>query len=235
MLAGLLLAGACAKPVFVETDVAPREFAPRRLVLVPFRAVEGAVELVGRRANDADRAAPRTDGAAAIDGDDGLVSGEAAALVTAGVLSALTRVGAFEVIPPGEVILALRGIDEADHLARLVEVFAPDAIVSGRVLRFDGRIGQAGSAIGPSHVIFTLDVTSPQGQRQWRAVYEEAQSSLFEDLSSFARARERGFRWVGPESLARYGSREVVRAFAHRAGVDAAGLDRSGAPAEENR
>jgi hypothetical protein len=90
---------------------------------------------------------------------------------------------------------------------KVTTAFSPDALLLGRVRRFDERKGGE----QPAAVGFDLELRAPDGALLWSGSYDETQRSLSEDLGSFGRASERGFRWVSADALASYGARELVR------------------------
>jgi hypothetical protein len=135
----------------------------------------------------------------------------AAELVTARVLEALVQSGRFTVIPPGDVRLAIAELGERVSIQQLrekvVSSFKPDALLLGRVRRFDERDGGE----RPAAVSFDLELRATDGALLWTGSYDETQRSLSEDLGSLGRASERGFRWVSADALASFGARELVR------------------------
>jgi len=149
-------------------------------------------------------------------GVQGRVATESVELVAARVLAELAELEGYRVISPVEVRMALLGpqsIDaplealDASGRARLVGAFAPDALLFGRVRRFQERDERG---LGRSAVAFDLRLEAPDGSRLWSGSYAEEQRGLLEDLRSLVRAWSVGFRSVPPERLAAEGARALV-------------------------
>ncbi len=136
-------------------------------------------------------------------------------LVTARVLEALVQEGRFDVIPPTEAVLALRGAgfptDAQAVGGALRAAFGCDAVVSGSVGRFIDRVGGPRGVTRPASVAFDLEVRDPSGTLLWRGRYDETQEDVAANLSTLSRARERSFEWVTADALAAYGARGLVR------------------------
>ena len=139
----------------------------------------------------------------------------ASSVVTARVAEALAEWAHLDVVPPGDVKLWLQGprsaVDPALLGDELRAAFGADAVLTGRVRRYVPRQGGSAGAARPASVRFELELRTPEGVLLWQGSYDETQSSVNEDLSSFQRASERGFRWVTAEALARYGARELMQ------------------------
>lgn len=136
---------------------------------------------------------------------------DAARVVTARVLEALAGVADLDVVPPEEVERTVAAkLDPAVAVPALHSRFGVDGVLSGVVKRFVTRVGSEAGVTRPASVWLQLELRDPTGAVVWRGSYDETQRSLTEDLGSFSRARERGFRWVSAEELAAYGARELV-------------------------
>lgn len=140
-------------------------------------------------------------------------------LVTARLLGAFDRHRTFELVSSAEVVTAL-GRDVASSPAdrvracgRLSQTFGVQGILFGTVERFQQRVGGERGVTRPAAVRFRLELRSRTGEVIWRGIYDEAQQSLAADPRSLQRVRERDFRWVTAEELARYGARELVLAL----------------------
>ncbi len=145
-------------------------------------------------------------------GEEAMVASET---VTARVASALVQWGGLEAVPPGDTQLWLRNVSAPSNPRRLgrelSSAFGVDAILTGRVRRYWAREGGPRGASRPASVWFDLEPRTPGGELLWEASYDEVQRSVSEDPGSFARWRERGFRWVTAEELSRYGARELMQ------------------------
>lgn len=156
---------------------------------------------------------------------DGAVEEDAASVVTSRVLEALGESDRFEVVPPEEVERWLAahgptgaGIRSPEGVREIARGFGVDAVLVGRVHRYTSRVGGERGSSRPASVGFDLELRSADGARLWTGSYDEAQRSLNENLFAIGRARERGFRWVTAEELARYGARELVSRLEEDAG-----------------
>ena len=145
-------------------------------------------------------------------GEEAMVASET---VTARVASALVQWGGLEAVPPGDIQLWLQNVSAPSNLRRLgselSSAFGVDAIMTGRVRRYSAREGGPRGASRPASVWFDVGLRTTGGELLWEASYDEVQRSVSEDPGSFARWRERGFRWVTPEELSRYGARELMQ------------------------
>ncbi len=137
----------------------------------------------------------------------------AANVVTGRLLEALYDLRTFQVVPPSEVSTALgasTGLDSLESNVLLHGTFGVQAVLRGKLVRFQQRLGGPRGATRPAAVSFTLELSGADGLVIWRGSYEEVQQSLADDPGSFSRARQRNFRWVTAETLAQYGARELI-------------------------
>ncbi len=181
LLLGFALA--CATPV--STEVREPKVPPilRKVVILPFASE------------------PAPGGSVAADG---------AAVVATRVLQAMTQETELQVISPDEAARA-RGASDSPTGEELRSLFGCDAVLTGTVRRYVERTGGPGGSSRPAAVWFSLELRSPDGELLWSGAYNETQRALSEDLGSFGRAWQRGFRWVPAAELAAYGARELVR------------------------
>jgi len=184
LLVGLALG--CAAPFSTELRAPTAPPILRKVVILPF-------------ASD-----PAPGGSVAVD---------AAAVVATRVLEAMTQETRLEIVPPGEAA-RVRGVAEVPSGEELRGQFGSDAVLTGSVRRYVERSGGSGGSSRPAAVWFSLELRSADGELLWSGTYNETQRALSEDLGSFGRAWQRGFRWVTAADLAGYGARELVRALA---------------------
>jgi hypothetical protein len=118
---------------------------------------------------------------------------------------------------PGFVTTQLRDALEGQGALRVVDGEGADASLGGQIRRWSQREGSTTGVRRPASVWLVLELTDRDGRVIWSGVYEETQPPLSEDLLSFSRAWERGFRWVTAEELAEYGLRELVGDLAREA------------------
>ena len=199
-VAGLVMACAQPPPVRTETYAGAdtRGIDVRKLAIAPFRTAD-SFEAVGGR---------------------DLSGREAALLVERFVSEALTARGV-EVVPAGDVRTALR-IDDPELalpppaiVARVVsQEFGAPAVLYGTVYRMRERGGEAiGSAI-PASVWFEVSlVRAPGGALLWKAVFNETQQPLGDNVLRARRYPGGGTRWLRAEELARWGARELAAGF----------------------
>jgi hypothetical protein len=201
-LAALTLVAAlgCAAPQTVRTQAFGSETTGldiRKVAIAPFRA--------------ADAYAPASERDAS--------AREAAQLVERFVSEALVARGV-EVVPAGDVRTVLR-LDETAAppplgiIAKVVaQEFGVTAVLHGTVYRVRERTGEALAAAQPASVWFEVTlVGAPGGARLWKAVFNETQQPLNENILNARRYPGGGTRWLRAEELARWGASEVAREF----------------------
>ena len=103
---------------------------------------------------------------------------------------------------------------QSETKLRIVAESESDAVLTGLVLRYVEREGSASGVRHPASVWFELELRDRAGAVLWTGTYEETQAALSDDVGSFPRVWERGFRWVTAADLADYGARTLVRELA---------------------
>jgi hypothetical protein len=197
-----LLALGCAQAVQSQSFPALQERteAVKRLAVAPFE-VRGTLALAPREA--------------------GATPPSVAAILVARHLSEAIAARGTEVIPAEDVQRAL-GIEDpaaqripSSTLARLVfERFGADAVIVGAVHRYRDRRGEAMGAMEPAAVGFEVTLlNAPQGQKLWRATFDESQAPLSDNIFNAGRYPGGGSRWLTAEELARWGAEEVALAL----------------------
>jgi hypothetical protein len=86
-----------------------------------------------------------------------------------------------------------------------------DAVLFGRVIRFNERVGAAGGVKSPASVafdLFLLDVK--MGDIIWSARFRETQEPLSENILALGKFAQRRARWLTAEELAREGIKKVI-------------------------
>jgi hypothetical protein len=196
----LLAAFGCAAPQTVRTEAYGGEAAGldvRKVAIAPFRPAEAYSTASGRDVS----------------------AREAAQLVERFVSEALVARGV-EVVPAGDVSTVLR-LDEATAPPPLgivakvaAQEFGVTAVLHGTVYRLRERTGEALAAAQPASVWFEVTlVGAPGGARLWKAVFNETQQPLNENVLNARRYPGGGTRWLRAEELARWGATEVAREF----------------------
>lgn len=143
----------------------------------------------------------------------GMLDSDAVRIVTTRVLQALTQETNLQIIPPDETLL-VPGAGGRTGAELLEKNFGADAVLTGVVRRFVERSGGPSGSSRPSAVWFTLELRTTGGALLWSGTYNETQAALSDDLGSFRRAWQRGFKWVTAADLAGYGARELAQALA---------------------
>ncbi|MFO7494942.1 MAG: hypothetical protein R6X05_04820 [Desulfobacterales bacterium] len=142
--------------------------------------------------------------------------------LTEQLMAALTARGDFELIPPdaaGGVVQQLVSPDgrPLPPLALLQDVgreMDADAILLGRVYRFEERIGAKFSAQRPASVTFDLLlIRVADGRILWTGRFEETQKSLSENLFNLGTFVRRGARWISAQEMAQTGLEQMLQTF----------------------
>ncbi len=148
----------------------------------------------------------------------GTIEPDAVKVVTARVLEALTQETDLQIIPPDKTSL-VAGADGPKGGQALRHNFGADAVLTGVVRRFVERSGGPRASSRPSAVWFSLELRTIDGTLLWSGTYNETQAALSENLGSFGRAWQRGFKWVTAADLAGYGARQLAQALAEEAAL----------------
>lgn len=137
-----------------------------------------------------------------------------AAIISRQLYSAMTQLPNWQIVSDREVRemepLVPPGSPEA-RARRLGQLVYADAVISGRLLRFQEREGEAIGAMNPASVAFVLEVWDvKRGDVVWTARFDETQKSLSEDLLSLGQVASRGVRWLRAEELSLEGVKKAV-------------------------
>lgn len=128
-----------------------------------------------------------------------------------------------EVVAPGELEAAAAARGEsvpssnADAAVRMAAELDATAVVLGRLMRFQDRVGSAAGATVPASVAFEVlvyDVAS--GRWLWTGRFDETQLSLSADVLRARRLPGGGTRWLTGQELASWGAAETARLIASR-------------------
>jgi len=94
---------------------------------------------------------------------------------------------------------------------RLGQLVYADAVISGRVLRFREREGEALGVKSPASVAFVLELWDvKRGDSIWSARFDETQKALSENLFALGQVTSRGVKWLKAEELALEGVKKAV-------------------------
>lgn len=137
-----------------------------------------------------------------------------ATLISRLLYTALAQTPDWQVVSDREVRemepLVPKGSPEA-RARRLGQLVYADAVLSGRVLRFREREGEAMGAMSPASVAFVLEVWDvKRGDSIWTARFDETQKALSENLLNIGQVASRGVRWLTAEELAQEGVKKAV-------------------------
>ena len=147
----------------------------------------------------------------------GWVPPAAAGKVEGMVHARLQRFSGIQVLPSQETVRALKGM-ETDVKGMPIEKMAQqvaaklsvDAVLKGRVLAYEERVGSKLGASKPATVGFEVKLVAADGRVLWVGNYYEKQRPMNED---FAGSVQRGFGFMTAEELAEYGADEVIDKF----------------------
>jgi len=97
------------------------------------------------------------------------------------------------------------------RVRRLGQLVYADAVLSGRVIRFHEREGEAIGAMSPASVAFVLELWDvKRGDSIWTVRFDETQKPLNEDLLNLGQVATRGVRWLKAEELSLEGVKKAV-------------------------
>jgi TolB-like protein len=137
-----------------------------------------------------------------------------AALISRQLYSTMSQLPNWQIISDREVRemmpLVPPGSPEA-RARRLGQLVYADAVLSGRVLRFREREGEALGVKNPASVAFVLELwDAKRGDSVWSARFDETQKPLSENLFALGQVTTRGVKWLTAEELAREGVKKAV-------------------------
>lgn len=99
-------------------------------------------------------------------------------------------------------------------LQRIGEKSGTDAVLYGRIFRYEERVGKIYSVQTPASVAFDLHlVRTSDGAIIWKGRFDETQASLMENILKLPAYFKRGFKWLTAGELAREGVEEVMESF----------------------
>ena len=138
----------------------------------------------------------------------------AATILSHQLYSAMTALPSWQIISDHEVRgvepLIPKGSPES-RARRLGQLVYADAVISGRVIRFREREGEALGAQNPASVAFVLELYDvKRGDLVWSGRFDETQRALSENLLDLGAFTKRGGRWLKAEELALEGVKRAV-------------------------
>ncbi len=141
----------------------------------------------------------------------------AAEAVTAELYSQVAIAGGWEVIPQGEVDVALQKMPPTtvgnldENALKLAHDASADGVIYGTLERYKERVGMDYSAASPAAVTFTLKfVDQKSKQVVWTAKFAKTQAALSENIFDLANFVQRSGRWVRAHEIAQEGVKEAV-------------------------
>jgi hypothetical protein len=137
-----------------------------------------------------------------------------AAIVSRQLYSAMSQLPNWQIVSDREVRemepLVPNGSPEA-RARKLGQLVYADAVISGRILRFREREGEAMGVKNPASVAFVLEVWDvKRGDAVWSARFDETQQALTENLFNLGQIGSRGVRWLKAEELSLEGVKKAV-------------------------
>ena len=124
-------------------------------------------------------------------------------------------------VSPGQARGVLASIIDGDKkmektpremLQSVGKTFKADAVLTGRIYRWQKRIGSDFAVDRPASVSFDLILVRPSnGAVFWRSHFDKAQQSLFADLFDFDTYLKSAGRWLTAQKLADIGLEKLIR------------------------
>jgi len=127
----------------------------------------------------------------------------------------------YTLIPPGagagaraQILSETVDIPERDLLLQMGRKLGADAVVSGKIFRFQQRVGTSYSVETPASVAFSMYLLRvADGDMIWAGNFDETQRPLSENLLHISTWAKRGARFLTAEELAHSGLTKVLAAF----------------------
>lgn len=140
-------------------------------------------------------------------------SPQAAEVMTSLLFNRLGGDKRFILVPEKKCIGFLNAIIQSDVKAsqiKLIKAFGEelgvDAVLYGKLFRFDERVGSRYSVERPASVAYTLHlIRVSDGAILWRSAFDETQKTLSENILNVGFYRKVGMQWLTAGELADYG------------------------------
>ncbi len=124
----------------------------------------------------------------------------------------------FTPIPEGKCMGFLNSLLETDvktSQIRLIQAFGQelhaDAVLYGKLFRYEDRVGSKYAIKKPASVAFTLHlIRVKDGAVLWRYTFDETQQPLSENLFKAKLYKDSGMRWLTAQELAAYGLENAI-------------------------
>lgn len=152
----------------------------------------------------------------------GHVEPEAQSALTGMLFDALKNVPGIIPITPGrfreelrtkEMPESLKGTS-VEFLQKIGKASNAEAVLSGRVFRYEERQGHSYAAEKPASIAFDLHlVRTSDGAIIWKSRFDETQTSLFDNILNISTVLKRHFKWITAKELAGEGVGRAVQEF----------------------
>jgi hypothetical protein len=127
----------------------------------------------------------------------------------------------YTLIPPGtgagvraQILSESVDIPERDLLLQMGRKLGADAVVSGKIFRFQQRVGTSYAVDTPASVAFSMYLLRvDDGDMIWAGSFDETQRPLSDNLLQLSTWAKRGARFLTAEELAHSGLNKVMAAF----------------------
>jgi hypothetical protein len=127
----------------------------------------------------------------------------------------------YTLIPPGagagvraQILSESVDMPERDLLLKMGRKLGADAVVSGKIFRFQQRVGTSYAVDTPASVAFSMYLLRvADGDMIWAGNFDETQRPLSDDLLQISTWAKRGARFLTAEELAHTGLTKVMAAF----------------------
>jgi len=130
------------------------------------------------------------------------------------VYAAMTALAGWQIVGDSEVREAadsLEPMDQAARLRKIGEMVYADAVMVGRVQRYQERVGNELGVRSPASVAFVLDLIDlRRGDVVWSGRFDETQKPLSENILAIGDIGQRGIRWLTADQLMQDGVRRAV-------------------------
>ena len=146
--------------------------------------------------------------------DDKSGKKEPAAILSGLVYSTVAALPNWQIVSDREVREVLSMVPQGADSARarkLGELVYADAVISGRVRRYQERVGEEWGVKRPASVAFVLELWDvKRGDLIWSGQFDESQRPLSENIFALGEFTQRGGKWLTAEELTLEGVKKAV-------------------------
>jgi hypothetical protein len=130
------------------------------------------------------------------------------------VYSAMTSMPGWQIVGDSEVrdvADSLEPMNEPARLRRIGEMAYADAVMVGRVQRYQERVGNELGVKSPASVAFVLELIDlRRGDVIWFARFDETQRPLSENILAIGDIGQRGIKWLTADQLMQAGVKKAL-------------------------